>query len=187
MKQLNEALDYRDFEGEVIPKITVDEYAAKMGKDKDVVTVTFFVKSKLCGKDMCNWFEGGYDYVLDAAVSTGEVANDEWLVFVEMDRRSSVPNRIVELLEDLEPLTGLKLDDWTVEVDETEHKADADILKKVIILSPKEYKRLKRKEEKEDELNNMRDIAGLERPTDDETEIEKPDEELKEFVNRAGL
>lgn len=189
MKKLNEALDYRDFEGEVLPTITVDEYAAKMGKDKDVVTITFTVKSKLCGKDLVNWLEGGYDFILDAATSTGEVSSDKWLVFAEMNRRSNVPDRIVEILEDLESLTGLKLDDWTVEIDDKEYKANADSLKNVIILSPKEYKRIKRREEKEEELNNMRDIANLDRPVDDEADVEpkEMDQELKEFINRAGL
>jgi hypothetical protein len=188
MKKINESLDYHDFVGEVLPKISVDEYAAKMGKDKDVVTVAFTVKSKLCGKDLISWLEGGYDFILDAALSTGEVADGRWLVFVEMDRRTAVPERIIEMLEDLEPLTALNLDNWTVKVNDKEYGADKDVLKDAIILSPKEYKRIKRKEEKENELNDMRDIAGLDHPSDEEeTEEVQVDAELKEFINRAGL
>lgn len=188
MKKINESLDYHDFVGEVLPKISVDEYAAKMGKDKDVVTVAFTVKSKLCGNDLISWLEGGYDFILDAALSTGEVADDRWLVFVEMDRRTAVPERIIEMLEDLEPLTAIKLDDWKVKVNDKEYEADKDILMDAITLSPKEYSKMKRREKKEEELNNMRDIAGLERPEGEEEEEEiQVDAELKEFVNRAGL
>lgn len=190
MRKLNEALDYGDFKGEVMPYVTVDEYAAKMGKDKDIVTVAFVVNSKLCGKDLVSWLEGGYDFVLDADLSTGEIADNKWLVFVELDRRTAVPERIIEMLEDLEPLTQLPISKWKVKVNGEEYEADKDTLKNVIVLSPKEYARIKRREKKDDELNNMRDIAGLERPSDEEDEEEKelgPDTELQEFINRAGL
>ena len=83
-KFLAEGLNYLDMEGQVEPKITVDEYEAKMGKDKDIVTVTFVVKNKLAGDDLVGWFERGYSYVLDASVSDGEFDKDKYLVFVEI-------------------------------------------------------------------------------------------------------
>jgi translation initiation factor IF-2 len=192
MKILNETLDYGDFKGEMEPTLSVDEYSAKMGKDKDIVTLAFTVNSKLCGEDLTSWLETGYDYILDAAVSDGEVDKGQWLVFAEMNRRTSVPERIIEVLEDLEGLTGFKLDDWKIKVNDKIYKADKDALSNVIELSPKEYARLKRKEEKEEkaeeELNQMRDIANLERPVEPELEQPAPmDNELKEFVSRAGL
>ena len=82
------ALDYMDLEGQLKDKITVDEYAAKMGKDSDIVTITFTTNSKLAAQDLVTWFERGYDFVLDASVSDGEIEPGKWLVFVEMDRRS---------------------------------------------------------------------------------------------------
>lgn len=155
---LTEGLDYEDMQGQVEPKVTVDEYAAKMGKDKDIVTVTFVVNSKMAGEDLVSWFERGYDFVLDASVSDGEIEPNKYLVFVEMNRRLAVPERIIELLEDLQTLTGLKLKDWTIEVDDETYDADIDILKQVIILNPNEYKI---EEEQEKELNEMRTIANL--------------------------
>lgn len=155
---LTEGLDYEDMQGQVESKVTVDEYAAKMGKDKDIVTVTFVVNSKMAGEDLVSWFERGYDFVLDASVSDGEIEPNKYLVFVEMNRRLAVPERIIELLEDLQTLTGLKLKDWTVEVDDETYDADIDILKQVIILNPNEYKI---EEEQEEELNEMRTIANL--------------------------
>ena len=116
------ALDYLDLEDQVKDVITVDEYAAKMGKDSDIVTITFTVNSRLAAKDLVTWFERGYDFVLDASVSDGEIEPGKWLVFVEMDRRSKVPERIIKLLNDLETLTGLKLKDWTVEIEGDEAK-----------------------------------------------------------------
>mgnify|MGYP006274974671 CR=1 FL=1 len=187
MKQINESLDHLDFKDEVYPVITVDEYAAKMGKDKDVITVTFMVKSQLCGQDLVSWLESGYDFVLDADLSTGELDDNKWLVFVEMDRRTSAPADIIEILEDLETLTGLSLDDYVVKINDQKYKADKDVLRSNLITSPKEYAKIKRREEKDDELNQMRDIANLERPEEEQPEPVPMDNELKEFINRAGL
>ena len=155
---LTEGLDYEDMQGQIEPKVTVDEYSAKMGKDKDIVTVTFIVNSKMAGDDLVSWFERGYDFVLDASVSEGELEPGKYLVFVEMNRRLAVPERIIELLEDLQTLTAFKLKDWTVEVDDETYDADVDILKQVIICNPNEYKI---EEEQEEELNEMRTIANL--------------------------
>jgi len=186
MRHLNEALDYHDMKNEVEPVVTVDEYSAKMGKDKDLVTLTFIVGSEKCGEDLVSWFETGYDFVKDAAVSDGELDNGKWLVFVELQRRLSVPERIVELLSDLKTLTALDLEDYKIKVNDNTYQADKEILKQVIELSPREYARAKRKEDKEDELNQMRDIANLERP-DVEAEPSVPDAELDNMKSAAGL
>ena len=73
-----------DMDGQISDKITVDEYAAKMVKDKDIVTITFKVNSELAANDLVTWFERGYDFVLDASVSDGEIEPGTYLVFVEM-------------------------------------------------------------------------------------------------------
>lgn len=160
---INESLDYMDMEDQIRDTITVDEYAAKMGKDKDIVTITFATHSKLAAEDLVSWFERGYDFVLDASVSDGEINPGEWLVFVEMDRRSKVPARIITLLSDLETLTGLKLKDWTVKVNGDEYDADQSTLHDVIILNPNKYEEeVEIAKEVEDGLNEMRVRAGLE-------------------------
>ena len=157
------ALDYMDLEGQLKDKITIDEYAAKMGKDSDIVTITFTVHSKLAAQDLVTWFERGYDFVLDASISDGEIDSGKWLVFVEMSRRSKVPNRIITLLEDLETLTGIEVGDWTVEIDGDEYEASEEIMKQKMILNPNEYKDKKDSEDEEPEtdLNEMRLRAGL--------------------------
>jgi len=54
---INEGLDYHDLKGQMEPFVSVDEYACKMGKDKDVVTLAFIINSKEAGKDLVSWFE----------------------------------------------------------------------------------------------------------------------------------
>lgn len=182
---INEGLDYMDMVYQVEPELSVDEYAAKMGKDSDIVTLAFIVNSEAAGNDLVDWFERGYDWVLDASVSEGELSPGKYLVFVEMERRSKTASRIIELLEDLETLTGLSLDDWSVEVEGEAYGADKDKLKEVIAISPHEYREEHEDEDEVDgaELNEMRQRAGLE-PT---KKFGEPDNELKAFRAMAGL
>lgn len=179
-KILKEGLDYHDLKGQVIPELTVDEYVSKMGKDSDIVTLAFVVNSRLAGEDLVTWLEIGYDYILDASVSDGEVSPGKYLVFVEMNRRTSVPDRIIEILDDLNTLTDIPLEKWVISVDDSDYNAEAEILKKVILLSPHEYRT---EVEKEEELNEYRTIAGL----DNKRLYENIDEEIKKFIQAANL
>jgi hypothetical protein len=180
MTILTENLDYMDMKEQISDVITVDEYAAKMGSDKDIVTVTFITNSKLAADDLVSWFERGYDWVIDASVSDGELEPGKWLVFVEMERRSKVPNRIVTLLSDLETLTDLKLEDWTVEIEGDDCGADEELIRKKMILNPNEYKM---KKEVDEELNEFRNLAGLE----EKSPVYEQDEYIKNLKALAGF
>ena len=179
---LNEGLDYHDLEGQMIPTVTVDEYAAHMGNDSEIVTLAFTIKSEAAGNDLVDWFERGYDFVLDAQVSEGEVKPGQFLVFVEMNRRSSVPKRIIELLDDLETLTAIPSKDWTIIVDEEEYSPEEEVLKQVITISPHDYR--EEVEVEEEEINEMRERAGLEVKV---IHADKQDAEIKAFKAMAGL
>ena len=177
---INEGLDYMDMEHQIEPNVSIDEYSAKMGKDSDIVTLAFIVKSEAAGNDLVDWFERGYDWILDSSLSEGELSPGKYLVFVEMKRRTKVPERIVELVDDLETLTGMTIDEWVVTIDEQDYPADAEILKEVITISPHEYRE---ENEEEKELNEMRHRAGL----DTVSSYGEPDSELKAFISMAGL
>lgn len=179
---LNEGLEYHDLVGQMLPTVTVDEYAAHMGEDSEIVTLAFTVKSEAAGNDLADWFERGYDFVLDAQVSEGEVKPGQHLVFVEMNRRSSVPKRIIELLDDLETLTAIPVKDWTIVVDDEEYSPEEDVLKQVITISPHEYRETE--EVEEEEINEMRERAGLEVKV---LHADKQDAEIKAFKSMAGL
>ena len=162
-KILSEGLDYHDLEGQLETVVSVDDYAAHMGEDCDIVTLAFIIRSERAGNDLVDWFERGYDWVLDAQVSEGELRPGRYVVFVEMSRRTTVPGRIIELLEDMITLTDIPLKDWTIKIDDEEYPAEEDVLRQVIVLSPHEY----RKEEDtvdneaEEGLNEVRKAAGI--------------------------
>jgi hypothetical protein len=169
-------------ENQVFPIVSVDEYAAKMGTDKDIVTVTFMTKSKLVAEDLVTWFERGYDFILDASISEGELEAGKWLVFVEMERRSWVARRLIGLIRDLETLTGIPVEDYTLNIDAEEYPLELDIMKQKIILNPAKYQ-TEKEDEVEEELNEMRLQAGL-----DHKESDTPkDEYIKNIQAIAGL
>jgi len=177
---INEGLNYLDMVDQIEPTVSVDEYAAKAGRDADIVTLAFTVNSEAAGNDLVDWFERGYDWIIDASISEGELSPGKYLVFVEMKRRTKVPERIVELIDDLETLTDLKIKDWTVNINEEDYDADEEVLKQLITISPHEYRE---ENENEEELNEMRHRAGL-----DTINLHgEPDSELKAFISMAGL
>src|ERR1035437_9554341 len=79
--QLFEGMDFHDLEEVVEPVLTVDDFSASMGKDCDIVTLSVVVKSKQAGKDLSEWFERGYEWILDAEVSEGELSSGRYVVF----------------------------------------------------------------------------------------------------------
>jgi hypothetical protein len=87
---LSEALKYKDLDGMMKPTIHVDEFASKMGDDDDIVVLSFFVRSKEAANDLISWFEKGYDFVMDADCSPGEISPGRFLVYVELRRRTRV-------------------------------------------------------------------------------------------------
>lgn len=180
MRNLHESLDYQDMKGQIGKVMTVDEYSAKMGSDNDIVTITFNVGSKLAAKDLVSWFERGYNFVLDASVSDGELEPGKWLVFVEMDRRMAVPKRLITLLSDLETLTDRPLSEWVVDIQGTEVPADEEKIRSEMILNPNEYKMKKEEDEK---LNEVRQLAGIEPKRDDVPQ----DEYIKNIKAMAGM
>jgi hypothetical protein len=177
---LSEGLDYMDLEGLISTRVSVDEYEAHMGKNSDIVTLAFTVKGEHAGKDLSGWFEKGYDWVLDAKLSEGEVSPGKYLVFVELNRRRSVPERIIELLDDLATLTGLKPTEYTIVVGDEDYEPEEDVLAKVIVTSPHDYRVDK---EKEGELNEMRELAQL----DNIDVYRSDDDDIKNYKMIAGI
>ena len=112
---LTEGLEKGDLERLVSPKVTIDEYKSKMGTDDEVVVLTFNVGGKAPATDLVNFLEKGYEWVIDADVSSGEMNDGSYLVFVEIGRAPAIIDDIIEMFTDLENLTGHTNDDWQFE------------------------------------------------------------------------
>ena len=156
-KELFENLEYKDMEGLLKPTIHVDEFSSKMGDDDDIIVVSFFVRDEGAAKDLMNWFEKGYDFVIDADRSPGEIKPNRYLVYVEIRRRSTAGAQVEELLNDLGTLTEFDdCEDWTMHYRGKETPFTRDEFDRLVPLSPKAYR-----EKYDEELNEMRIAAGM--------------------------
>jgi len=153
---LLEGLQYRDLEGMMKPTIHVDEFAAKMGDDDDIIVISFFVRDLIAAKDLVSWFETGYDFVLDSDRSPGEIKPGRFLVYVELRRRSSAPGLIQELLSDLGTLTEHEPSEWTMRYNDQDHEWSEEVFAQLVPLTPDAYRRAH-----SEDINEMRVAAGL--------------------------
>lgn len=176
-RPLCEALEYKDLEGLLKPTIHVDEFSSKMGDDDDIIVLSFYVRSDLAADDLVNWFEKGYDFVLDGDRSPGEIKPNRYLVYVELKRRTSAGKHISQLLDDLSTLTEFSPEDWEFTYEGKDYPYSQEQFERVVPLSPKEYRRTH-----EEELNEMRIASGVE-----PKRLYQPDATLQAIQSAAGI
>jgi len=153
---LSESLAFKDLEGLMKPTIHVDEFSSKMGDDDDIIVISFFVRDQQAAKDLMMWFEKGYDFILDADRSPGEIKPNRYLVYVELRRRSTAGGHVEELLHDLNTLTEYELDDWEMHYKDQHVPFTRDTFESLVPMSPRAYR-----ERYDQDLNEVRSAAGL--------------------------
>ena len=172
-----ETLQYKDMEGLLKPTIHIDEFTSKMGEDDDIIVLSFFIRDEKAAKDLMNWFEKGYDFVIDADRSPGEIKPNRFLVYVEIRRRSSAGAHVQQLLDDLATLTEFEPKDWAMVYEGKEVPFTQEEFERIVPLSPKAYR-----EQHDKDLNEMRTAAGL--PT---KVFYERDDAIKTLQSAAGL
>jgi hypothetical protein len=175
---LFESLEFKDLEGLMKPTIHVDEFSSKMGDDDDIVVISFFLRNEQAAKDLMSWFEKGYDFVLDADRSPGEIKSNRYLVYVEIRRRSTAGGNVDQLLHDLNTLTEFQPDDWIMHYKGEEVPFSRDTFDRLVPLTPRDYR-----ERYEADLNEMRSVAGL--PT--KRIYDQDDKALQAIQSAAGI
>lgn len=175
--RLLEGLEYRDLEGMLKPTLHVDEFASNMGDDDDIITLSFFVRDKQAASDLVSWFEKGYDFVLDADRSPGEIKPNRYLVYVEIRRRSRAPEQIEMLLNDLNTLTEFDVSDWMIHHENQKMEFSQEAFAKMIPLTPDQYRQQHQKD-----LNEVREAAGL--PVKKVYQVRK---DMRELQDAAGI
>jgi hypothetical protein len=155
-QRLSEGLQYRDLDGIMKSTVHVDEFTSKMGDDADIIVLSFFVRDLSAAKDLVAWFEKGYDFVMDADRSPGEIKPSRFLVYVEIRRRRSAPEHVQTLLDDLSTLTEFDPEDWTVHYEGKKWPWNPETFAKAVPCTPDDYRRTH-----EEDLNEMRAAAGL--------------------------
>lgn len=104
---INESLRAADLRHFVKKVIEIDAFKSKIGDDEDIVTMSFTVDHEDPAKDLENFIEMGYDFVLDADVSPGELDDGTYKVYVELERSRHVPEQIRELLDGVEKISAI--------------------------------------------------------------------------------
>jgi hypothetical protein len=160
-KLLRENLESGDLKRLVHNELHIDEYKSKMGTDADVCVVSFKVAGKEPSADLVSFVEKGYEYVLDADVSSGEKEGGDYLVFIEIERTSELPEQLMQMMEDLMNLTEQKIEDWRVRYQKSnkEHAMTVDTIKDIVPLTPEAYE--KKYGDIHAELDSMKAIAGV--------------------------
>ncbi len=138
-QQLNEGLRPMDLQEMIYSTFEIDSFRSKMGEDKDVCVVSFKVKDRGPAKDLMEFIEKGYSFVLDADVSSGEDNSGEYSVFVEISRTPKLAEQIKELTYGIEKLSGLEEFKFRYYKENQLHEANKENLSRHIPPTPREY------------------------------------------------
>jgi len=103
---LNESLHADDLKNLVKPVFEIDSFKSKIGNDEDICVLSFTVDHEDPAKDLENFFEMGFNFVLDSDVTSGETDDGTYRVYVELERGRHVTDQIFEIAEGVKKLTG---------------------------------------------------------------------------------
>lgn len=143
------SLSNLDLEKMVSAHIGVDVYTAKSGSDEDVCVISFRVRGEGVAKDLSKFLEKEGSWILDCDSSTGEDNTGKYLVFVEIRRNRRLHERIMELLDIVERLTGTLRWQFNVAKKLTVHHVKLSNLENLVAASPEEYRAQKDKHKSE--------------------------------------
>lgn len=136
----------------------VDIFSSKTGSDADVCVLSFRVKGQAAAKDLSQFLEKEGEWIMDSDVSTGEDNTGKYVVFAEIKRNHRLAERISDLLEIVERLTGSLKWKFSVGKKLRIHSVTTENLEKLIPLSPEQYEE-NLHEEKLEELREFFDGA----------------------------
>jgi hypothetical protein len=156
---LNEGLEKSDLKRLIHSELHLDEFKSKLGRDEDVVVISFKVKGKEPAADLVSFIEKGYGWIIDADVSSGEMEDGDYIVFAEAERTPEIAKQIMEMMEDVMNLTEQNTDDWRVRyyTDRKDYDLTEESLRSLIPTTPEEY----RKKFGTEELDNMKAQARV--------------------------
>lgn len=161
---LNENLRAGDLKNLVRKIIEIDSHKSKIGNDEDIVVLSFTVTDQEPAKDLENFIEMGYEFVLDADVSTGELDDGTYKVYVEIERSKKIANQIMELLYGIEKITNINDFRFRYFKSFKSKKIDKDSLS-IIPTTPDDYKiateRLKKDNFSNFFTNSFSDTIGV--------------------------
>jgi hypothetical protein len=95
-----------DLKGMVLSSVSIDEFQPKAGDDLEVIVVAFYLLDQDPAEDLNTFIQRGVIDTLDVEVSPNTDDEGKYLVFVEMPRNDTFPNKFQALLKDVENVAG---------------------------------------------------------------------------------
>jgi hypothetical protein len=160
MNRLTEGLELGDLKRLIKSELHVDEFKSKLGSDQDICVLSFKVAGKDPAQDLVNYIEKGYSWVVDADVSSGEMDDGDYIVFVEAERTEELPAQVISMITDILNLTEQSLTDWIFKYhgQVRRHPVTEQDFASVVPLTPESY----RKEYPDNkELDSLKTAAGV--------------------------
>lgn len=117
----------------------IDSFASKMGEDKDIVTLSFSLRTKEAADDLNSFIEKGYANVLDADVTAGEQSDGTYKVFVELERDKHVVDNINEILDGVKKISDVNRFRFRYYKNFRSQPATTDNLTAAIPTDPEQY------------------------------------------------
>jgi hypothetical protein len=179
MKKIIEAFEVNDLKGVLVPKLHLDQYSSKIGTDEQILVLSFLINDKQAAIDIVDFFEKGYDFILDADISSSEITPGSYLVFVELTRRLRNIEQIFTLINDLSAASGLNIKEWKFQYinQDVYHPLTKKELKDVVPLTARSYK-----EHINNPIKEMKVLSGL-----SVTEQYSEDEYILKLKHAAGI
>lgn len=136
-----EGLRRADLKNSVDNLFTVDQFQSKMGDDKDTIVLRFRAADKEPAQDLMEFVERGFNFVLDADVSSGEEKDGKYSIFVELERTKHAPAQMKELINGISQLCDCT--DWRFRwyKDIKGYDFSEETFKDCVPLTPEEYTR----------------------------------------------
>jgi hypothetical protein len=179
MNNLKEGFEVGDLSRVLVPKLHIDEFCSKIGKDDNIAVISFLINDKQAGIDLVDFFERGYDFLLDADISESEIKPGSYLVFVEVLRRFRLIEQIFKLISDLSASSLLNINDWSFKYmdDEDYHKLNKQNLKSCVPLYPRAYRERFNKP-----ITEIQTLAGIQTES-----IIAQDNLIQSLMHAAGI
>ena len=129
-----------DLKGTVLPEISIDEFEPKAGNELEVIVVAFYLNDEGPANDLNTFIQRGFVDTLDVEVSPNTDDDGRYLVFVEMERNHTFPEKFRALVKDVNNLAGKT--EWKIRTyfsDGKEFLLDDPELYNYIVIDPAEY------------------------------------------------
>ena len=140
--------------------ISIDQYKPKIGEANETVVVAFEVMQEGAAKDLSNLIETDVTQSLDVDVSEGPNTDGNYLVFVEFTRDKKLHSNIMEIMKAVSNVT--EITEWKYQYYKGEGTQDLneDNLSQTVLDNQEQYV-LKYSQPKNEDLNRVKQLAGL--------------------------